>query len=323
MNSSKTIKCAVIGVGHMGQYHAQKFNDIQNAELIGVCDTDSIKTDALAQKFNTQSFTNYDKLFGLVDAVCIATPTSHHFAIAKACLEHGIHVLIEKPICQTSQQANELINIAKNKQLILQIGHLERFNQVSLELNQIIASPLFIESHRLAPFKPRSTDINVVLDLMIHDIDLILSLVKSKIKSIQANGAPVLTNMFDIANARITFENGCVANVTASRVSMKSERKLRIFQHHNYVHVDLNEKKLNVYQKGNKELFPGIPEILIEEKTFPQGDALLEQNIHFIHCIQNKSSPLVTGEDGLRALETALKIEQHLKTNIPNFMELA
>lgn len=323
MNNNPQIKCAVIGVGHMGQFHVDKFSQIPEAELIAICDPDEQKTKTLALQHNTKAYNDYKEILNQVDAVCIATPTVHHFEIAKTCLEHGVHTLIEKPISHTVEQANELIEIAKKNNLVLQIGHLERFNQVSLELNKSITKPLFIESHRLAPFKPRSTDINVVLDLMIHDIDLILSLVNSKIKSIQANGAPVLTDKFDIANARLTFENGCVANVTASRVSMKSERKLRIFQKKNYIHVDLNEKVLNVYQKGDKEIFPGIPEILIDKKSFPQRDALFEQNSHFVNCITNNKQPLVTGMDGKRALQTALEINQHLSQSEAQILEPA
>lgn len=314
MEQTNKLRCAVIGIGHMGQFHVDKFSQMENVELIGVCDVDQQKTKSIANRFNTNAYFDHHDLLDKVDAVSIATPTQLHHPVGLDFLNNGVHVLLEKPMATSIEEAESLIQAATAHDVILQIGHLERFNQASKAVETLIHDPLFIESHRLSPFKPRSTDINVVLDLMIHDIDLILNIVNSPIKNIQSNGTPVLTNKIDIANARITFENGCVANVTASRVSMKSERKLRIFQPNNYLQVDFNQKKLNVYEKGDKEIFPGIPEIIAKEHIFEQRDALQEQIKHFIDCINHNQQPLVTGLDGKRALATALAINDKLNT---------
>ena len=254
-----------------------------------------------------------------MDAVSIAATTNMHYAIARECLAQGIHVLIEKPITETVQQAEELIAIAAAHHAKLQVGHLERFNAARLALDVHLEKPLFIESHRLAPFNPRGTDVNVILDLMIHDIDLIQSIVHSPIKHIDAQGAPVLSKSIDIANARITFENHCVANVTASRISFKTERKTRIFQENTYISIDYQNKQFAVFQKGEGEMFPGIPEITRHQSVFEKGDALLEEIKAFIQCIEQDSTPLVTGQEGCSALSTAEKItsliDHHLIRN--------
>ncbi|WP_133130574.1 Gfo/Idh/MocA family protein [Legionella yabuuchiae] len=302
------LKCAVIGVGYLGRFHAQKYKLLDGVELVAVCDVDSSVVDAVSKELNVQGVKDYRQLFGKVDAVSISATTSAHFAIAKECLQHGMHVLIEKPITETVAQAEELISLAEENGLKLQVGHLERFNAARLALEEHLIQPLFIESHRLAPFNPRGTDVNVILDLMIHDIDIIQSIVHSPIKSIDAQGAPVLTKAIDIANARITFENQCVANVTASRISFKSERKTRIFQQDTYISIDYQNKQFAVFQKGEGEMFPGIPEITRHQSAFEKGDALLEEIKAFVKCIQEDSEPLVTGHDGRNALSTAEKI---------------
>ena len=210
------------------------------------------------------------------------------------------------------EQARELVNIAAENNLVFQIGHLERFNPAVMALDNVLKEAQFIESHRIAPFNPRGADVNVILDLMIHDIDIILDFVRSPVKSIQANGVPVLSNDIDVANARIQFESGCVANVTASRVSMKSERKMRIFQPDAYITIDFQNKKLGVHRKGEGEMFPGIAEIDSLEREFEQGDALLTESAAFLKSINEKSRPVVSGEDGMRALETAIEITRLL-----------
>ena len=310
------IRCAVIGVGYLGRFHAQKLQALKHAELVAVCDVDNTVCEAAAQEFNVPAYNDYHKIFGQVDAVCIAATTSAHYAIAKDCLKQGIHVLIEKPITETVEEAEALIKLSKKHHAKLQVGHLERFNSARLALDEHLEKPLFIESNRLAPFNPRGTDVNVVLDLMIHDIDIIQTIVHSPIKSIDAQGAPVLSPSVDIANARITFENGCIANVTASRISFKTERKTRIFQKNSYISIDYHEKKLAVFTKGDGEMFPGIPNVARHQSVFEKGDALLEEIQAFITCIIDDTPPLVTGEEGLLALSTAAKISALIQQNL-------
>lgn len=310
------IKCAVVGVGYLGRFHAQKINQLPNASLIGVCDVHEATAHAVATELNTQAFTDYTSMFDKVDAVCIAATTNQHFQIAYDCLAKGLHVLIEKPITETIEQAQILIDLAKDNHCKLQVGHLERFNSARLALEEHLNQPLFIESHRLAPFNPRGTDVNVILDLMIHDIDIIQTIVCSPVKNIDAQGTPILTKSVDIANARITFESGCVANVTASRISFKSERKTRIFQPDSYISIDYQNKQFAVFEKGQGEMFPGIPEIVRHQSVFEKGDALLKEIESFIECIQSDTTPLVTGEEGRAALETAQHISNTIQTNL-------
>jgi len=304
----KKIRTAVIGVGYLGKYHAEKYSFLPNSELVGVCDVNRDQCEEIAAKHHVGAFFDYQALLDKVDAVSIAVPTLLHYPVARFFLENGIHVLLEKPISNTVAEGQKLIDIAKRNQLVFQIGHLERFNTVLKALYHIIDSPRFIESYRLSPFRPRGTDINVVLDLMIHDIDLIHDMVGAPIKRIAANGATVLSNHTDIANARIEFENGCVANVTASRVSVKVERKLRIFQHDAFIGLDLHNKKLDIHRKGVSEMFPGIPEIVREEQAFEPGDALRDEINAFLHSIITNTPPVVTGDEGLAALATAIEI---------------
>lgn len=302
------MKCAVIGVGYLGRFHAQKYKLLANAELVAVCDRNKTACDAVANELDVLSCYNYEELFGKVDAVSIAATTNQHYQIAKCFLQQGIHVLIEKPITETVEQADELIALSEKHQVKLQVGHLERFNSARLALEEYLDKPLFIESQRLAPFNPRGTDVNVILDLMIHDIDIIQSIVKSPIIDIDAHGAPVLSSSIDIANARISFANHCVANVTASRVSYKTERKTRIFQAESYISIDYQNKQFALFQKGEGEMFPGIPNISRHESLFEKGDALLEEIKAFLYAIENDTQPLVTGKEGRDALETAATI---------------
>ncbi|MDQ7090733.1 MAG: Gfo/Idh/MocA family oxidoreductase [Methylococcales bacterium] len=304
----KKLKCAVIGTGYLGKFHAEKYANHPDCELVAVVDIDPTIADEMAQKYNVAALTDYKTLSSKVDAVSIVVPTSLHHLVSKDFLNAGVHVLVEKPITVTLKEADELIAIAHEKKLILQVGHLERFNPAILGLNKSDDNPLFIESHRLSPFNPRANDVSVVLDLMIHDIDIILALVDSEIERIDASGTAVLTQGTDIANARLTFKNGCVANVTASRISLKTERKMRMFRPCSYISVDFQNKILTKHRTGKKEMFPGIPEIETEESVFEGGDALLEEIKHFIDCIQTGTNPLVSGHEGRRALETAIKI---------------
>lgn len=310
------LKCAVIGVGYLGRFHAQKFKMLPSAELVAVCDLDKIACDDVAKELDVASCYNFENLFGQVDAVSIAATTNQHYDIAKRCLSQGIHVLIEKPITETVAQADELIGLARKQGVKLQVGHLERFNSARLALDEYLDKPLFIESQRLAPFNPRGTDVNVILDLMIHDIDIIQSIVKSPIVDIDAHGAPVLSQSIDIANARITFANQCVANVTASRISYKTERKTRIFQADSYISIDYHNKQFALFKKGEGEMFPGVPNVTRHESVFEKGDALLEEVKSFVHCIQHDTLPLVTGQEGRDALETAAKISSLIQKKL-------
>lgn len=307
------IKTAVIGVGYLGKFHADKYADLPNSDLIAVVDANEKTAKAIAEKHGVEALADYKSLLSHVDAVSIAAPTTLHHQIAKDFLSNGAHVLIEKPITVTVEEADELIDLAKSNNLLIQVGHLERFNAAILDLDTVLeGQPMFIESHRLAPFNPRATDVNVVLDLMIHDIDIILNIVRSNLKSIAASGTPVLTKSTDIANVRLEFENGCVANVTASRASMKTERKMRLFQPDSCITIDFHNRIMNVYRKGEKEMFPGIPEIESTESVYEDNDALKAEIIAYLHSIETGTPTLVSGEDGRRALAAASEISQLL-----------
>jgi predicted dehydrogenase len=312
MPVTQTIRTAVVGVGYLGQFHAEKYAMLPNSELVAVVDLDRERAAEVAGKVGTRACADYREIIGQVDAVSVAVPTRFHYEVARAFLEKGVHVLLEKPITTTLAEAEELIRIAEEKKAVLQVGHLERFNPVILALDGVVSNPGFIESLRIAPFKPRGTDVNVVLDLMIHDIDIIQHIVGSKVKQINSIGAPVFTQEEDIANARLQFENGCVANVTASRISMKSERRMRIFQPDAYINVDFQNKKIAVFRKGEGEMFPGVPDVKIEEQSFDQTDALKSEIEAFLDAIVTGRPPVVSGEDGRQALETALKINKKL-----------
>lgn len=307
------IRTAVIGAGYLGKYHAEKYARLDNSRLVAVVDTNPEIAAEVAARHGTRGLTDYRELLGQVDAVSIVVPTSLHHAVARDFLAHGVHVLVEKPITETIRQADELIELARKNGLVLQVGHLERFNAALLALDDIIKEPRFIESHRLSPFKTRATDVNVILDLMIHDIDIILNLVKSELKDIDASGAKVLSSTIDIANARLRFANGCIANVTASRISLKAERKMRIFQNDCYISVDFQNRILSRHAKGNGESAPGIPNIESRETVYENDDALKSEIIAFLAAVENGRPPLVSGEDGRRALQTATEITRLLK----------
>ena len=305
---STPLKVAVIGCGYLGQFHAEKFAQLPETELVAVVDTDAQQAEKVAKKCKTQALTDYQAILDQVDAVSIVTPTHTHYAIGKVCLDAGLHVLMEKPICNTVAEAETLIECARAHNCVLQVGFLERFNPIVTATVAEIQQPMFIESARIMPFNPRNKDINVVLDLMIHDIDLIQSIVQSPITSIDASGACVLTERTDIANARIHFANQCVANVTASRISLKPERKMRIFQGDAYFSLDFQEKQVSVCTRGQGEMFPGIPNIKRQVTKAKKPDALRDEIQDFAAAILHKRPPLVTGEAGKSALETALKI---------------
>src|SRR3954469_6062702 len=311
-----TIRAAVIGVGYLGRFHAQKYAQLSGCELVAVVDGREEVRNAVAAEVGSRAVAAYRELLGKVDAVSVVTPTPAHFAIADAFLEAGAHVLVEKPITETPAQARSLIARAAEKRRILQVGHLERFNAAILAAEPHLHSPRFMECHRLAPYKERGTDVNVVLDLMIHDIDLVQSLAGSEIESIDAIGSPVFSGEIDIANARIRFANGCVANTTASRVSLKTERKLRIFEDAAYISLDLQQKILTLIRKREGTPQPGQLPVSIEEANLEQGDALKSEIESFLDCVENGHRPIVSGEDGLRALETAIRITEQVHANL-------
>jgi predicted dehydrogenase len=312
------IRAAVVGVGYLGRFHAQKYAASAKAALTAVVDPLAATRSAVSQELNVPAIADYRDLLGKVDAVSIVTPTAQHFAIAKAFLEAGSHVLVEKPMTSTVEEAGELIAIAKRCGRILQVGHLERFNAAVLAVRPILTTPRFLESARLAPFKQRGTDVNVVLDLMIHDIDLILSIVQSPVTSIDAIGSSVFSKEIDIANARLRFANGCVANATASRVSLKTERKLRLFEDDAYVSLDLQQKVLTLIRKGEGVGPDGVPQVKIDERSYEQTDALQAEIDSFIEAIESNGRPLVSGEDGLLALRTAISIGNQVRDQLHN-----
>lgn len=304
------LRAAVIGVGYLGNFHAQKYAGLEGVDLVGVVDADPKRAEEIGRQLGAPWFTDYPQVLGKVDMVSIAVPTEYHHEVAKRCLEAGVHVLVEKPITKTVQEAQDLIECARTRGLVLQVGHLERFNPAMLALQDVLTSPIFIESHRMAPFRARGTDVNVVLDLMIHDIDNILQMVPSEITDIRAMGAPVLTDEVDIANARIEFANGCAANVTASRVSREFIRKIRVFQADSYISIDYREHKILICRKTNGADSAEAANIAVEERTFGKSDALLCEIQAFVDAVRNGTPPVVSGQDGKRALEVALEISR-------------
>ena len=320
----QTIKTGVIGVGYLGRFHAQKYAAIESSTLVGVVDTDLAQAKKVAKECGCEAFTDYRQLLKEVDAVSIAVPTPAHHRVAGDCLDAGIDVLLEKPITVTLAEADDLIARAEAKNCVLQVGHLERFNPAVQAMLPFLTTPLFIESNRIAIFKSRGTDVDVVLDLMIHDIDIILNIVNSPIATIHTVGAPVVTEKTDIANARIIFESGATANVTVSRISRKNERKMRIFQPGSYINVDFGNRKVMTITLSETVRENGIPKQIVDLNSFTEGDALLSEVESFLHHVENRTRPLVSGVEGRRALEVALQvIEQiHQHQNGPLYKEI-
>ena len=310
------IRTAVIGVGSLGRFHAQKYAQASGCELVAVVDSRAEAREQVAAELATRPLAEHLSLLGQVDAVSVVTPTPAHFAIAREFLGSGAHVLVEKPITETPAEARELIALAAKQQRILQVGHLERFNSAVLAAEPYLRSPRFVECHRLAPYRERGTDVNVVLDLMIHDIDIVQTIVGAAIETIDAIGTPVFSEGIDIANARIRFANGCIANTTASRVSVKTERKLRIFEDDAYLSLDLQQKILTVIRKRSPTDAPGPLPVTIEEQSLEPGDALKAEIVSFLDCIRTGRAPVVPGEAGLVALETAMRITEQVERSL-------
>lgn len=300
------LRAAVIGVGYLGRYHAQKYAALEDVDLVAVVDENLARAEEAAREHGCRAVADFRAILGDVDLVSVVVPTERHYAVARSCLEAGVHILVEKPVTRTLDEAEELIRIAAAGKRIFQVGHVERFNPAVLALREVLREPLFIESYRLASFKPRGTDVDVVLDLMIHDIDIILNLVQSEIADVRPTGIPVLTDEVDIGHARLEFANGCVANVTASRVSDKSLRKVRVFQHDAYLSIDLHNPKFVCWRRLRDG--SGAPRLVSEEKGFPPADLLLDEVRAFVRAVRDGTPPVVSGADGKRALEVALRI---------------
>jgi predicted dehydrogenase len=309
----KKIRVGVVGVGYLGQFHAEKYAHMEGVELVGVVDIDPPRAKEIAKRCRTQPFFHHSHLFNKVQAVSIAIPTLLHHPVTKDFFLQGIDVLLEKPISQTLEEADELIGLAESKGLIFQVGHLERFNGAVSALEGIVQSPLYIESHRLSPFSGRGTDVNVVLDLMIHDIDIILSLVNSKVREIDAVGIPIFTPHSDIANVRIEFENGCRANLTVSRVSKEKTRRTRIFLSNGTLSIDYLTQKVSFAKRVDPPRKNKIPEIVIEEIPVKKVDTLEVEMHSFLQSVRYRKHARVSGRDGKRALELALKIIQKIE----------
>ncbi len=309
----KKTKVGVVGVGYLGKFHAEKYAGMDDVELVGVVDNDLDKARSVAEKFNTRALTNYKDLIGKIDAVSVVTQTPNHFNISKDFLENDVDVLIEKPITTTLKEANALIDIADARGQIIQVGHLERFNPAVIALEGVINQPIFIESHRLSIYQARGTDVDVVLDLMIHDIDIILNFVKSEVRKIDAVGVSIVSPYIDIVNARLTFANNCVANITASRISMKSMRKIRLFQKDAYIAVDYANRDITVVKRDNNNSSGLIPGMDIKQMNFTQADPLDAELRSFMRCVSKREGPAVSGRDGRNALKVALSVIDQIK----------
>ncbi len=315
MNRSKAdrIRAGVVGAGYLGSFHAEKYASMEGVDLVAIVDIDATRAGSAAKKHGAQAFVSPEEIYSMVDAVSVVVPTSQHHAVAKGFLQRGVDVLIEKPMTATLPEASDLIRTAERKRCILQVGHLERFNAVWEAVGSALMRPKFIEVHRLGPFQARGTDVDVILDLMIHDIDIVLKYVCAPLERIDAVGVPVLSPNVDIANVRIHFRDGTVANLTASRVSAKRTRKIRFFQRDAYVSVDYDEGKVQVFRR-----VPGsggdVPEIVGHERTVERSDALRTEIEAFVESVRTRKPPEVGGAEGKKALQVALRILRRMRT---------
>ena len=316
----KKIKIGVLGAGHLGKIHLRLLKESNHFDLVGFYDTQPQIAAKIAREFGYQSFSEINQLLRAVDVIDIVTPTLTHFELAKKALQNGLHVFLEKPITATVEQANELVSLAKSKGRLGMVGQVERFNPAFRSAHSYIKDPKFIEAHRLAEFNPRGTDVSVILDLMIHDIDAVLSVVKSKVINVQANGVSVISQTPDIANARLQFENGCVANLTASRISLKTMRKSRFFQQDAYVSVDYFKKKVEIVRMQDAPKSPGDfamilknaegieKQILFDNPEVHESNAILSELESFADAIRKNKEPVVSLRAGTSALEVAYQI---------------
>jgi predicted dehydrogenase len=310
---SGPLRAAVVGVGHLGRFHAEKYATLDRAALVAVVDRDRARAAEVAAALGVEALDDHRALAGRVDCASVAVPTRDHATVAGDLLAAGIDVLVEKPLASTRAEGEALVRAAERGRRILQVGHLERFNPALRMAQTVVTGPRFLECHRLAPFVERGTDVDVIRDLMIHDLDVIHSFVGADVVQVESVGVPVLTATVDIANARLRFANGCIANVTASRVSLKRERKLRIFQHDAYVAIDYDQRTVRICRRLAPASAGALPEITVEEHDAGQGDPLREEIAAFLAAVATRAAPLVGGRDGLRALELAERIAASLE----------
>ena len=308
------LRVGVIGVGHLGQHHARIYAACPEARLVAVSDLDESRGRAIASEFHTRFYSDIEDVFPLVDAVSVAVPTSSHFTVVQACLEAGVHVLVEKPITSLVDEGRRLVLLAKERHCQLQVGHIERFNPIVDRVRPLIHNPGFLECHRLSPFQARGTDVDVVLDLMIHDLDMVLSLNLGAIVNVEASGLAVLTDQVDIANVRIVFGNGGVATLTASRISSGRFRKCRIFQPDAYISIDYQDRRAVVHRRKCQDHGEGVVDT--EQLCGTDDEPLQRELLSFIASVTGKSQPLVTGEDGVASLELAHRILTQIHTSI-------
>ncbi|MBI5406102.1 MAG: Gfo/Idh/MocA family oxidoreductase [Nitrospirae bacterium] len=308
--TNNKIKMGVVGVGYLGEHHARIYSSMDQVELVGVADIDAGRADHIAAKYTTKAFHDYRELFGKAEAVSIAVPTVLHYPVALDFIRQNTDVLIEKPVTTTVEEAESLIREAAMRNVLVQVGHIERFNTAFRTLCTYLHHPRFIEAHRIGPYVGRGIDVDVILDLMIHDIDIILSIVKSELVDLRAVGIPVLTNHIDIANVRLEFADGCIANLTASRVSGEKMRKIRIFQSDTYISLDYGRQSMAIFRRIMEN---GIPKIVSEEISLEREEPLQVELTAFVEAVRNRTQPLVTGMDGIEALKIALRIIEDAK----------
>jgi len=309
------VKVGVVGCGHLGRHHARILSGIDGVELVAIVDVDLARAEEYAKEYNSTAYSDYRDILGKVDAASIVVPTSSHFEVSSAFLKAGAHLLVEKPICKTVEDASMLVEMAHDCKRILQVGHIERFNSAVVALKKHITKPMFIESHRIGPFAARGTDVDVILDLMIHDIDIILSLVQSEVVHVHATGVPVISSNIDIANARLHFASGCVANVTASRISLEQVRKIRIFQPQNYISLNYKDQSLATFELKDIANSP-IPDIEIEEIDIDKSEPLKAELEAFIKSVIKGSKVEVSGVEGREALKVALMVTNEIRNGL-------
>jgi predicted dehydrogenase len=308
----KKLNVGVVGIGHLGNYHLQKYQKLGNCEIVAVADPLMERAQKAAGIYQCEAYSDHRLMMDKVDAVSIAVPTGEHHKVARDFLAAGKDVLIEKPICATLKEADELIDLAQKKKLILQVGFVERFNPAIMALEKVITKPMFIEAHRLHPFFERGTDVDVILDLMIHDLDIILKFVDSPLTSVEAVGVPILSDKIDISNVRLSFDSGCIANITASRISVKTMQKIRFFGVEGYHSVDCQKREILSLSKGKNE--SGQMQILQNNVEVGSHDPLEEEVSSFVSAVINRSRPLVSGEDARKSLDLAIDIIKKMKT---------
>jgi len=317
--TDQRLKLGVVGVGYLGEFHAQKYASMEDVDLVGLVDINLERAQEMARKYHTKAYGSHTEILSLVDGLSLAVPTVSHFEIGHDILDHGIDLLIEKPITFKLSDADQLIEAAKKNNAILQVGHIERFNPAVVKMESLLSKPFFIDSHRLAFFTNRGTDVDVILDLMIHDLDIILHIVNAEITEIHAVGMPVVSGKIDIANVRIVFSNGTVANLTVSRVSSESLRTMRIFQPDNCISIDYGKRKISVTRfKRNEKSLTDLPSLTHKEDAFPDSDPLADQIRSFVESIKTRTEPKVTGVDGKNALAVALSIIDQIKRKRSN-----